>query len=346
MQNLLTNDVRQEELDCIKEESSDSMNVQYLANEPSLRMEERNLEQDVEPVVSTEDIKVALTDNAGSLAATIFYPLEESQLKGAVMIAPATGVRRYFYTAFAQYLATHGFAVLTFDNSGIGGSLRGPLKQSTTRLQDWGQQDMPAILAELMQRFSNTSYHLIGHSAGGQLIGLMPNAHYLSSVFNYACSSGSLRNMKGFFSLQAQFFMNVYIPLNNRVFGLTRTDWVGMGEPLPRHVAQQWATWCKGRGYAETAFGKTIQMHNYDAIKCPSLWVTAVDDDIACSLNVDDMIRVYSRMPAQRIDLQAVDYGFKEIGHMNFFRRAYSVLWPLALDWLNTQSTQGIERPD
>ena len=292
--------------------------------------------QDVNPRVYQQEIKVR-TEQGTELAATLFFP-QHGRIKSAVMIAPATGVKRRFYTAFAQHLVAHGFAVMTFDNSGIGDSLSVPLKQSTTRLQDWWQVDMPAILSALMQRFPDTTYHLIGHSAGGQLIGLMPNAHHLSSVFNYASSSGSLRNMRGWFRLQAHFFMRCYIPFNNLLFGLTRADWVGMGEPLPSAVAQQWATWCKGRGYTETGFGQTIQTHHYDTLDCPSLWLSAVDDDIACSANVDDMIRVYRQMPAQRIDLNPSDYGFKEIGHMNFFRRQYAVLWPLAVDWLQRHS--------
>lgn len=295
-----------------------------------------SVRQDTEEQVLTQELKVS-NPLGSSLAATLFSP-QHGRIKGAVMIAPATGVKRRFYSAFAEHLVGHGFAVMTFDNSGIGESLSVPLKQSPTRLQDWGQQDMPAILSELMQRFPDTSYHLIGHSAGGQLIGLMPNAHLLSSIFNYASSSGSLRNMRGWFRLQAHFFMRCYIPLNNAIFGLTHADWVGMGEPLPRAVAQQWATWCKGRGYAETGFGRTIHTHHYDTIDCPGLWLSAVDDDIACSANVDDMIRVYKQMPAQRINLNPVDYGFKEIGHMNFFRRPYAVLWPLAVDWLQRHS--------
>ena len=295
-----------------------------------------SVRQDTEEQVLTQELKVN-NPLGSSLAATLFSP-QHGRIKGAVMIAPATGVKRRFYSAFAEHLVGHGFAVMTFDNSGIGESLSVPLKQSPTRLQDWGQVDMPAILSALMQRFPDTPYHLIGHSAGGQLIGLMPNAHHLASIVNYASSSGSLRNMRGWFRLQAHFFMGCYIPLNNAVFGLTRADWVGMGEPLPRDVAQQWATWCKGRGYVETGFERTIQTHHYDTLDCPGLWLSAVDDDIACSANVDDMIRVYKQMPAQRIDLNPSDYGFKEIGHMNFFRRQYAVLWPLAVDWLQRHS--------
>lgn len=284
----------------------------------------------------TKEITI-IREDCAPLAATLFYPAT-SELKGAVMIAPATGVKRRFYIPFADYLAQHGFAVMTFDNTGIGDSLQGSLKASIARLQDWGQLDMPAILRELMTVFPDTTYHLVGHSAGGQLIGLMDNAHLLTSVFNYASSSGCIANMSWPFRWKARFFMHVYIPVNNLLFGLTRTDWVGMGEALPKHVAQQWATWCRGRGYAETDFAKSIASHQYDTLSCPGRWVNAVDDDIAMSVNVDDMTRVYKNMPIDRIILNPVEYGFKEMGHMNYFRRSYSVLWPLALDWLNRHS--------
>ena len=202
--------------------------------------------QDVNPQVYQQEIKVR-TEQGTELAATLFSP-QHGRIKGAVMIAPATGVKRRFYTAFAEHLVGHGFAVMTFDNSGIGDSLSVPLKKSKTRLQDWGQVDMPAILNELIQRFPDTPYHLIGHSAGGQLIGLMPNAHHLASIVNYASSSGSLRNMRGWFRLQAHFFMGCYIPLNNAVFGLTRADWVGMGEPLTTGCCATMGDLVQGKG--------------------------------------------------------------------------------------------------
>ena len=48
---------------------------------------------------------------------------------GAIMIAPATGIKRGFYQSLAAYLADSGFAVVTFDNRGIGDSLEGPISK-------------------------------------------------------------------------------------------------------------------------------------------------------------------------------------------------------------------------
>lgn len=274
------------------------------------------------------------------LAATLFIPT--SLVKGAVLIGPATGVKKKFYANFARYLAENGFGVLTFDNRGIGGSLIGNIKNCDASLQCWGEQDMPAALEALKAQFPNTRYHLVGHSAGGQLIGLMHNVLELSSLFNVACSSGRLKNMTFAHRIKANFFMNIFIPLNNALFGYTNTQWVGMGEPLPKNAAKQWRDWCNGSGYVQMAFGKTIHQHLYNNINMPSIWINAEDDDIAINENVADMLRVFPHLSAERLTLSPKDYGLDEIGHMKFFSRKSQMLWPLALDWLNKQNEDRI----
>jgi len=61
---------------------------------------------------------------------------------------------------------------------------------------------MPAVFEQLKTTFPNTKYHLIGHSAGGQLVGLMHNALELTYIFNYASSSGELKNMSHLHALK------------------------------------------------------------------------------------------------------------------------------------------------
>ena len=95
-----------------------------------------------------------------TLSARIFTPT--SPIKGAVMIAPATGIKQQFYANFATYLQQHGFGVITFDNRGIGQSLNRSIKKSKATLQTWGEQDMPAVLEYLQRVFPNTQYHLVG----------------------------------------------------------------------------------------------------------------------------------------------------------------------------------------
>lgn len=280
-----------------------------------------------------------MTERNQALTATIYCP--KASVKKAVMIAPATGIKRQFYHNFAHYLAEHGFGVLTFDNEGIGESLTSELAKCDASLISWGRHDMPAVLDALQDEFPDASYHLVGHSAGGQLIGLMPNYESITSVFNVACSSGCIKNMDMPYKIKAMGFMDIFIPLTNLTLGYTPSDKIGMGEPLPRNVARQWREWCNGSGYIKTAFGKSIHTHFYDDITMPALWLGFSDDDIANSKNMDDMIRVYSQMPVQKHFLEPKDIGLSSIGHMRYFSsRTHAKapeLWQMAIDWLSEQ---------
>lgn len=282
-------------------------------------------------MIQSKQVQIPVS-NQSVIAATLFIP--EEKIHGAVMIGPATGIKRGFYTHFATYLAENGYAVITYDNQGIGDSLQGNVKDCKVSLQDWGYQDQTLVMEYLRTEYPDVRYHLIGHSAGGQLVGLMRNWKLISSMFNVACSSGNTSNLNYPFKVKGLFFMHVFIPVCNLLFGHTRTDWVGMGEPLPKRVAAQWSEWCRGQGYVKTAFGKTITQHWYDEIDFPSVWLNAPDDGIAVDENVDDMISVFPKLKAKRINLDPANYNVKEIGHMKFFSRKNNVLWELALNWL------------
>ena len=291
-------------------------------------------------ITQTEAYSLSImTDRNQALAATVYRP--KTPVKTAIMIAPATGIKRQFYHNFAIYLAEHGFGVLTFDNEGIGESLSTDLAKCDASLISWGRHDMPAVLDALQDEFTDATYHLIGHSAGGQLIGLMPNSQSIASVFNVACSSGRIKNMDMPYKLKAIGFMEAFIPLTNLTLGYTPSDKIGMGEPLPRGVARQWREWCNGAGYIKTAFGKSIHTHFYDEIDMPALWLGFSDDEIANSENMDDMIRVFTKMPAEKRFLDPKDFGVSSIGHMRYFSSRTNAkapkLWQMAVDWLHNQ---------
>lgn len=278
---------------------------------------------------NTTEVKIKCQDGF-PLAGTLFEPPEA---KAAIMIAPATGIKRTFYHSFAQFLAQNGYAVLTFDNRGIGGSIVGSINDGNPSLINWGKLDMTSVLSFLQKKYPQVAYHLVGHSAGGQLVGLMDNAMELTSMFNFGCSSGSIKNAKPSFKLFAHFWLNGVIPISNLLFGHTKSQWFGMGEPLPKVVAAQWRKWCNGRGYVKVDLGTAIQEHLYDEIDFPSIWLHALDDNIANLANVKDMIRVYSRIDSQIVGIHPQDYGFSDIGHMKFFSAKRKELWQYALQW-------------
>lgn len=281
----------------------------------------------------TTAIKIKCADGF-DLTAT-FYQVTKA--KAALMIAPATGIKRIFYHSFATFLAQNGYAVITFDNRGIGDSIGASINSRNSSLVDWGRLDMTAVLEHLKRTCPNTDYHLIGHSAGGQLVGLMENAKELKSMFNFACSSGSMANLKYPFKFKSHFFLNGLIPVSNLIFGHAKINWFGMGEPLPKRVASQWRNWCNGKGYVKVYLDKMNPPHLFDELDFPTLWLHATDDEIANLENVKDMIRVYSNIPYKIVTLHPPDLNYSEIGHMKFFSSKKQKLWQYAIDWLSEQ---------
>jgi predicted alpha/beta hydrolase len=71
--------------------------------------------------VISDDITIPATDGY-TLAATLFLP--PGPKRNAAIISSATATPRRIYRGFASYLAHRGFAVLTYDYRGIGGSRR------------------------------------------------------------------------------------------------------------------------------------------------------------------------------------------------------------------------------
>src|SRR6201991_2763293 len=69
--------------------------------------------------VFADDITVPAADGY-RLGATLFLP--RGARRRAALISSATAVPRKIYRGFAGYLARRGFAVLTYDYRGIGGS--------------------------------------------------------------------------------------------------------------------------------------------------------------------------------------------------------------------------------
>ena len=165
-----------------------------------------------------QDVSIQCSDGV-VLTGTLYCP--NKNVQKAILIVQQRVLEGNFTTHFSTYLAQEGFGVLTFDNRGIGDSLTGSVAESEADLIQWGRYDMSAAFEKLKEEFPNCAYYLVGHSAGGQLIGLMDNHDDFQAVFNVAASSGSLRNISGMFWWKARFFMSILIPLMNWIMGYT-----------------------------------------------------------------------------------------------------------------------------
>ena len=132
-----------------------------------------------------------------SLGATLFLP--RGAKRHAVLINSATAVPRKIYRGFAGYLARRGYAVLTYDYRGTGDSrLRSlvgynqfkPLAGFNATMADWAALDATAAVAWMRERYTTLPLNYIGHSFGGQALGLLANNTDVSRVLLVAAQAG------------------------------------------------------------------------------------------------------------------------------------------------------------
>ena len=258
-----------------------------------------------------------------------FYPANNHSKPYPVLICPATGITKVFYHAFAEWLNQQGYAVLSFDFRGIGESLHGAIKDSTASIADWGMLDIPAAIDTLLARTQAEKVIIIGHSAGGQLLGITPNYQKVAKVLAIAGSTGHVKDLKGKTKLLAPVMFNVVFPLSSLVKGYGATQFIGMGENLPKQVAKQWAEFCSKPGYVTNTIGKTVFEDYHANIQCPITALAATDDEIATRANVKDLLRLYPNAPTKFIELNPQQLGYKQIGHMLMFKKSHHKLWSI-----------------
>lgn len=259
-----------------------------------------------------------------------------------VLLAPATGVKQQFYLRFAHWLAAQGHDVLVFDYRGIGLSLQGRLKDCRATLADWGQQDQVAALEWLCARTGAELVVMVGHSAGGQMIGLLPNHHRIARLVGVSASSGWFRAMRPCFRLKALFGMRLVLPLGARLAGYGTTALLGLGENLPAGVATQWSHWCSRGGYATNAVRRHPERDFHAQVRTPITLLHAEDDDIANAATVADLLRTLPADTSRVHCLRPRDHGLRHIGHLDWFRQSHQAVWPLVSRAVRGESV----RPD
>jgi len=146
--------------------------------------------------VFSDDITVPAADGY-AIAATLFLP--RGAKRHAILINSATAVPRKIYRGFAGYLARRGFAALTYDYRGIGGSrlraLEGydqprSLVGFKATMADWAALDATAMVGWMRERYRKLPLTYLGHSFGGQVLGLLGNNNEVSRALLVAAQAG------------------------------------------------------------------------------------------------------------------------------------------------------------
>jgi predicted alpha/beta hydrolase len=251
--------------------------------------------------------------------------------RAVAVISSAAGVPRGYYRAFAGWLASRGYAVLSYDYRGIGGSRRGALREDPASMRDWAVLDMSAALAaaEARRESAGLPLLLVGHSFGGNCIAFAEGVERADALLMVGSQIGEPRHYPGVHCAVAHTFFRAWLPTVLRLHGHAPGWALGPGaEPLPAGVARQWARWGLTRGWAY-ADPQMAPHRAAAAVFSPvHLWGLSDDLSYAPPRAIDALAAMYRNAVTERHTLTPRQVGVRRLGHFGAFRRE-----PGALLW-------------
>jgi predicted alpha/beta hydrolase len=256
-----------------------------------------------------------------------------------LLIGAAMGVRRDFYAPFAQFLADNGIHVVTFDYRGMGESRRGSLRGFECDVSTWVEEDMASMLAQAREAAPNLPLLYVGHSLGGQVLGVTPGREAVRAAITVNAGSGyyKLNDRMGFRVRLLWFFM---FPVLTPLFGYFPGKRLRMVGDLPKGVAFQWRRWCLHPEYL-LAEGEAWRQKMAE-FSAPILRYSFSDDELITEQATDSLHSFYKGSRIERRHVSPGDIGERRVGHFGFFHpRNRDKLWAAALDWLRAESPGG-----
>jgi predicted alpha/beta hydrolase len=255
------------------------------------------------------------------IAARFFPPTGEA--KGAVLVVPAMGVSQDYYEPFAHWLAQQGFTAATFDYRGTGRSRPSELRGFKADIFDWARLDCAAMIDALPQR----PLYWIGHSLGGQILGLVPNRDRVSKAITVATGSGYWRENTPRIRPMAWWLWFVVTPPALALWGYFPGKALRKVGDLPKGVMAQWRRWCLDPEYAVGAEGDAIRAQ-YAAVRTPIVSLSFADDEMMSLRNTESIHGFYAAAPRKMKRIAPQDIGAPRLGHFGFFRSVFEAsLW-------------------
>lgn len=262
------------------------------------------------------------------IAATVF----QSGGTAWASLASAVGVQQRYYRRFAEYLASRGINVVTFDYRGIGDSPETATGTGPATMRKWAERDLEAVLQWVRSQGPSRQFH-IGHSGGGQFFGLCPSNRHVEAMVTVASQSGYWKHWPKH-RLKMWMLWHFLLPVSTGLRGHFPAPWFGMGEPLPKGVALQWARWCRHPDFIVDDEGRPLRQH-FLAYTGRARAIAITDDTrFAPRPAAEALMAFYEMAQAEVVDLAPADLRLEAIGHFGFFKPACKGGWDHMVDWL------------
>jgi len=269
--------------------------------------------------------RILATQGGYEIAARIFRP--DGAVRASVLIASAMGVSQVFYAPLATWLASEGFRVATFDYFGTGESRTVSLRALTITISDWAIFDCEAMIAELLKESRSAPLYWLGHSLGGQILGLVPSRDRIAKAVTVACGSGYWLENPPRLKWRVWWLWYVAAPISMSVLGYFPGKRLRKVGDLPKGVMAQWRRWCLNPNYVIGVEGAGIRAQ-YAALTTPITSLSFVDDEYMSAKNIESLHGFYRNAPRTMIRIAPTDVSASRIGHFGFFNERFrDSLW-------------------
>jgi predicted alpha/beta hydrolase len=279
---------------------------------------------------STAGTAVRITTEDGFvLGARSYAPAAGGRPLAVAVLHGGTAVPQTFYARFAGYLAAAGLQVITYDYRGVGASRPRSLRGFRARMQDWAT-DARAALALAAE--AGVPVLWIGHSFGGQLLGLLPEARSCAAAILIASQLGYAGDWPARLQPRIRLFWHLLVPALTGALGYYPGR-AFLGEDLPAGVARQWRRWALDPSYylSEQPAARE-RLASFDR---PTLFYSFTDDDFAPARPVQTLLSLLPSAQLIHRRLSPQSLGTPAVGHFGAFRpRVALTLWQEVLAFI------------
>lgn len=287
------------------------------------------------PADSREPIVIECPDGY-RLHGSSFAARADVERGATVIVCPAIGVRQRFYWSFAGALAEAGYRVLSLANRGMGVSLAGEERRWPHALRQWGEVDLPAIIDHARRTRPEHRLFVVGHSMGGQLVGLTEALFELDGVVTVAATAAYWGNW-GFPENVGILSWYLVMPVLGRLLPRFPAERFRLGPDIDARLMRDWVRWGRQRDYLwAERFGLDSYLETY---RGRVLAWSFADDRFGSTAAVEALHRRFVAADVQRRHVAPREIGVPRLGHFGYFRpRLGAALWRETIDWLEADS--------
>lgn len=283
--------------------------------------------------VNRENCEVVTVDGWRLTASVVSTP---APARAVLIVNSAMAVPHKIYLPLAGFLARNGIATLLYDYRGIAGSAPKSLRACTADLLDWARYDYPAAIAAARNAFPHVPLVVLGHSVGGQIIGLDRVSCSATACIAVAAQSGYWGHWDGTARAGMWSLWHLVIPSLAPLLGYLPARALGLGENLPHNVALQWAAWGRHPLYLRNP-DSGPKDQSFEAIESPLLSIGIEDDAFAPPRAIEAFRGWFTRAQITRVTVA----GTERLGHFGWFREEKSAgHWRAMLEWLEPTLTR------